>query len=80
MFLVIISAYVVAYLPTGVIILYMELGDKLWATRSFDGMRSYVFLFRSYVFNHAANPFVYAYFDKEIRSHMICSFCPRSYT
>ena len=79
MFLVIISAYVVAYLPT-VVIIFMILDDTLWTTSSLDEIRSYVFLFRSYVFNHAANPFVYAYFDSEIRSHMICSFCPCSRT
>ena len=74
MFLVIISAYAVAYLPTAVMISYVTLDDTLWATSSNVEFRSYVFLFRTYVFNHAVNPFVYAYFDSEIRSHMICSF------
>ena len=73
MFLVIISVYVVSYIPTAVMITYVTLDSEVWATSSYDEIRSYKFLIRTFVFNHAANPFIYAYFDSEIRSHMTCS-------
>ena len=78
MFFVIIFVYMVSYIPTAVVLVYVNLDDTIWTTSSFGEIRSYFFLIRTYVFNHAANPFVYAYFDSEIRSHMKCLLCPRS--
>ena len=80
MFFVIIFAYLVSYIPTAVVLIYVTLDDTIWATSSYGEIRSYFFLIRTYVFNHAANPFVYAYFDSEIRSHMMFLLCPRSGT
>ena len=69
MFFVIISAYVVSYVPTAVMLTYGTIDDTIW-TSSYEELRLYVFLIRTYVFNHAANPFIYAYFDSEIRSNI----------
>ena len=38
----------------------------------------YAFLRRMYVFNHVANPFIYAYFDSWIRSYLAYVFCKYS--
>ena len=83
MLFVIISAYTVSYLPTVVMNTYITLDKSVWSTSSLDEIRSYRFLIRTYVFNHVANPFIYAFFDSKIRSHMTCfssSFCPCSKT
>ena len=75
MFLVVISTYMVSYLPTTIMLTYVTIDDTIWATSSYDEIRSYLFLSMSYVFNHAVNPFVYAYFDTAMRSHMTRFFC-----
>ena len=80
MFFVIIFVYLISYIPTAAVLIYVTLDDTIWATSSFGEIRSYFFLIRTYVFNHAANPFVYAYFDSDIRSHMKCLLCQRSTT
>ena len=80
MFFVIIFVYLVSYIPTAVVLIYVTLDDTIWTTSSYGEIRSYFFLIKTYVFNHVANPFVYAYFDSEIRSHMTCLLCQRSRT
>ena len=77
MFFVIIFIYLISYIPTAVVLIYVTMDDTMWATSSYGEIRSYFFLIRTYVFNHAANPFVYAYFDSEIKSHMMCLLFPR---
>ena len=68
MFFVIIFAYIVSFVPTAVMLALVTLDDTIWSRSSYEEIRSYTFLIRSYVFNHAANPFIYAYFDSEFRS------------
>ena len=80
MFFVIITVYALSYLPTAIMITYVILDDTIWATSSYGEIRTYKFFGRTYIFNHVANPFIYAYFDSAIRSHMTCSFCPSSKT
>ena len=77
MFFVIIFIYLVSYIPTAVVLIYVTVDDAIWTTSSYGEIRSYFFLIRTYVFNHAANPFVYAYFDSKIKSHMMCLLSPR---
>ena len=70
MFFVIIFAYVVAYVPTSVILTYDTVDDTIWTRNPYGVITIYTFLKRLYVFNHAANPFIYTYFDSEFRSHI----------
>ena len=79
MFFVIIFVYLVSYIPTAVVLIYVTFDDTIWTTGSYGEIRTFFFLTRTYVFNHATNPFIYAVFDSEIRSHMRYLLCRRSH-
>ena len=75
MFFVIIFVYVVTYLPTAIMLTYATLDDTIWTKSSYDVITFYTFLIRSYVFNHAANPFIYVCFDIKLRANVRQLFC-----
>ena len=79
MFFGIIFVYVVAYIPTAVVLTYATLDDTIWTKNSYDVITFYTFLIRSYAFNHAANPFIYVYFDIKLRVHVKQLFCRKVY-
>ena len=62
MFFCIILIYVISYLPTIVITILLSQIQVSILSSYFPWIR---FLSGFYVVNHAANPFVYAYFDVE---------------
>ena len=81
MFFVIIFVYMVTYVPTAVMLTYVTLDDTIWTRSSYDAISFYTFLMRSYTINHAANPFIYVYFDSKLRSYvrsLFCSYCATS--
>ena len=77
MFFVIIFVYVVSYVPTAIMLIYVTLDDGFWTSISFAEFGFYNWLIRSYVINHAANPFIYAYFDLRLRDNITRLFCKR---
>ena len=70
MFFFIILIYIVAYVPTMVIVILLSQVKIVY----FGLFR---FLSGFYVINHAANPFVYAYFDMQMRQK-VTSLCSRN--
>ena len=67
MFFVIVFVYVVTTAMTAMRRTVLRHDD---ATSSDHTNRFYLFLVRVYVFNHVANPFIYAYFDSGMRSSL----------
>ena len=72
MFFVIITVYVVSYVTTAIRLTVLQYDDTV---SSDHAIRFYTFLRRIYVFNHVANPFIYAYFDSGVRSYLTYLFC-----
>ena len=69
MFFTIIFIYVMAYVPTIVMIILTTLG-YFRDTVLKENYGILDLLFRFYVVNHAANPFVYAFFDLQMRKRI----------
>ena len=70
MFFVICFIYVLAYVPTSTMLVYDSVYGNFWTSISFAEIGAYSFPARTFVFNHAANPYIYAYFDLTFRSHL----------
>ena len=70
MFFVICFIYVIAYLPTCIMVVYDSIYRNFWTSISFVEMGAYSFPARTFVFNHAGNPYIYAYFDLTFRLHI----------
>ena len=84
MFFTIIFIYVLAYVPTIVMIILTSL-DYFKDTVLIENYGILDLLVRFYVVNHAANPFVYAFFDLQMRKRIrqifnrkLFLFCTRS--
>ena len=77
MFFVIVFFYVVTSAITAFRHTVLHRDDAL---SSDHAIRFYTFLFRVYVFNHVANPFIYAYFDFGMRSYLKYLFCKNTAT
>ena len=80
MFMTIVVMYILTYLPTGVITVYVIKGDlddledvSLWKLQLFS------ILGRTYVINNIVNPFIYGYFDTQFRKYiknmLLCFWC-----
>ena len=68
MFFFIILIYVIAYVPTMIIIILLSQEQLNIFSSDLAWLR---FLVGFYVINHAANPFVYAYFDMQMRKKVV---------
>ena len=64
MFLTIIFIYVLAYVPTVTLVILDSLNHR---NDSIHSKLLIYFMSGSYVINHAINPFIYAYFDMQMR-------------
>ncbi|KAK3094113.1 hypothetical protein FSP39_024258 [Pinctada imbricata] len=74
MFFTIITVYVLSYVPTCVMLVVVSLDDMFWINLPINEFGVYNWLIRSYAFNHAINPFIYAYFDIGFRHSAVSIF------
>jgi hypothetical protein len=76
MFLVIISVYIVSYLPTFVILLVTYIArDFDYVQLSSLGINGWIMAARLIYLNHIVNPFIYGYFDGKLKSELRRIFC-----
>ncbi|KAK3093038.1 hypothetical protein FSP39_010373 [Pinctada imbricata] len=74
MFCTIITVYVLSYVPTCVMLVVVSLDELFWINLPIAEFGLYNWLIRSYAFNHAMNPFIYAYFDIGFRHSAVSIF------
>ena len=75
MFLTIIIVYLISYAPTCVVIVCASLDSRFWISRPFSDLAMWFLLGHFYVINHAVNPFIYMYFDTNMRKKVVALFC-----
>lgn len=76
MFMTITLIFVASYLPRLVLMLLESLDPDFWALLSPSQIQVCYFLYRMYLINHVANPFIYGLFDSRFRSKAKRLLCP----
>ncbi|KAK3092456.1 hypothetical protein FSP39_003022 [Pinctada imbricata] len=78
MFLFIIVVYFLAYIPTTVVNILISTTNDYYRHLSTTEYGVSDFFLKFYIFNHVANPFIYAYFDTDFRGGLRKMFKCRS--
>ena len=80
MFMLITFIFLICYIPKIVIMIVEALNPTFWEDLSDSGRAAMFFVYRMYIINNIANPFVYAFLDTQFKSNLkhLCSCCVRT--